>query len=230
MVLCPRQLRHIQQPSCHVLKYVSFVTKNNDLTFLVKRRVYKAALMSAVLYGCESWVNGDYKPVTKLYNWALKQMLGVRKTYNIGCYAEIGLPSLPDLIRLKQHNFFRRMWQERSGMSDGPLVLDIRVTLASRTQTARCIDSFISTEPPTMSAIINNVCSSIAHLDSSRCTAYKEINPRFTVHDIYKQKHVINEFHRISFTRFRVCGHSLAIDTGRWNRRGRGRLPVEERL
>lgn len=59
---------------------------------------------------------------------------------------------------------------------------------------------------------------------------YKEINPHFTVHDIYKQKHVINEFHRISFTHFRVCGHSLAIETGRWNRRGRGRLPVVERL
>ena len=35
---------------------------------------------------------------------------------------------------------------------------------------------------------------------------------------------------RVSFTRFRVSGHSLAIETGRWNRRGRGRLPVEERL
>ena len=80
------------------------------------------------------------------------------------------------------------MWQERSGMTDDPLVLAIRVTLASRTPTARCLDSFISTEPPTMSAIINNVCNSIAHSDSSRCTAYKEINPRFTVHDNLQAK------------------------------------------
>ncbi len=222
---------HSAAKLCHVLKYVSFVTKNNDLPFVVKRRVFEAALMSAVLYGCESWVNADCKPVTKLYNWALKQMLGVRKTTsNMVCYAEVGLPSLPDLIKLKQHKFFRRMWQERSGMNDDPLILAIRVTLASRTPTARCLDSFVTTEPPTMSSIINNVCNSIASSDSSRCTAYKEINPRFAVHDIYKQKHMINEFHRMSFTRFRVCGHSLAIETGRWNRRGRGRLPVEERL
>lgn len=39
-----------------------------------------------------------------------------------------------------------------------------------------------------------------------------------------------NEFHRISFTRFRVSGHSLSVETGRWNRRGSGRLPVDEHL
>ena len=222
---------HSAAKLCHVLKYVSFITKNNDLPFVVKRRVFEAALMSAVLYGCESWVNADYKPVTKLYNWALKQMLGVRKTTsNMVCYAEVGLPSLPDLIKFKQHNFFRNVWLERSGMDDDPLILAIRVTLASRTPTSRNIDTFISTEPPSLSTIIENVCNVIDHSDSSRCKTYKEINPQFKVHDIYKQKHLVNEFHRISFTRFRLCGHSLAIETGRWNGRGRGRLPVEERL
>ena len=34
----------------HVIKYVSFVKKNNDVPFIVKRRVFEAALMSALLY------------------------------------------------------------------------------------------------------------------------------------------------------------------------------------
>ncbi len=213
----------------------NLLRRNNDLPFVVKRRVFEAALISASLYGCESWVNTDFSPVIKLYNWALKQILGVRKTTfnnvsNNVCYAEVGLLSLPVLIRFKQQKFFRRIWQERSGITDDPLMLAIRVTLASRTSTARIIDTFISTEPPSMKTIIENVCNSIANSDSSRCMTYKEINPRFTVHDIYKQKHVINEFHRMCFTRFWLCGHSLAIETGRWNRRGRGRLLVEERL
>ena len=34
----------------------------------------------------------------------------------------------------------------------------------------------------------------------------------------------------MSWTKLRLSAHSLAIETGRWNRRGRGRLPIEERL
>ena len=104
------------------------------------------------------------------------------------------------------------------------------MTLASRTSTSRNINTFISTEPPSLSTIIENVCNDIAHSDSSQCNTYKEINPQFKVHDIYKQKHLINEIHRISFIRFRLCGHSLGVETGRWNRRVRGRLPMEKRL
>ena len=33
-----------------------------------------------------------------------------------------------------------------------------------------------------------------------------------------------------TYSRFRLSAHSLAVEKGRWNRRGRGRLPMEERL
>ena len=56
------------------------------------------------------------------------------------------------------------------------------------------------------------------------------MNVSLVVHDIYTKGHNIFESHRIAFTRFRVSSHSLAVETGRWNRRGRGRLPIEERL
>ena len=52
-------------------------------------------------------------------------------------------------------------------MSDDALIKTIRVSLASRTSIARIIDSFLSTEPPSMSAIIDNVCNDIAQSDTS---------------------------------------------------------------
>ena len=64
-----------------------------------------------------------------------------------------------DFITLKQNKFLRRMWPERSEMQDDPLTLTIRVTLTSRVPTGRCVDTFISTEPPKMSISIENVCT-----------------------------------------------------------------------
>ena len=59
---------------------------------------------------------------------------------------------------------------------------------------------------------------------------YKQVNPDFRVHDIHRDNVNINDLERIYWTRMRVNGHSLAVESGRWNRRGRGRLPLEERL
>ena len=60
---------------------------------------------------------------------------------------------------------------------------------------------------------------------------YKTVNPHLTTHRIYDDRSGrVNDLHRIAWTRLRLSAHSLAIEQGRWNRRGRGRLPVEERL
>ena len=58
------------------------------------------------------------------------------------------------------------------------------------------------------------------------------MNPAMIKHPIYVQRRATpaQELHRQAFTRLCVSTHSLAIETGRWNRGGRGRLPVEERL
>ena len=50
---------HAKNKLCHVLKFISFLKKNNDIPFIVKRRVFDAALLSSLVYGCESWVCAD---------------------------------------------------------------------------------------------------------------------------------------------------------------------------
>ncbi len=64
-------MTHADNKICHILKFISFVKKNNDVPFYVKRRAFDAALMSSVLYGSELWLGGDLKPMNKLYNWGL---------------------------------------------------------------------------------------------------------------------------------------------------------------
>lgn len=104
----------------YILKSLSFLKKNKVIPFLAKLKVFDDALMSSVLYECEAWFNGDLKPVDKLYNWVVKQLLGVCMTTrtNTTCYVELGFPPLKYLVISKQCKFFRRLWQERQCMMD----------------------------------------------------------------------------------------------------------------
>ena len=70
----------------------------------------------------------------------------------------------------------------------------------------------------------------ISNSTSSKRVTYKQMNPDLSVQPVYVAKTPVNEHHRVAFTRFRVSAHSLAVEAGRWNRRGRGRLPLEETL
>ncbi len=45
---------HAQTRMCHILKFSSFIKKNTDTSFYIKGRLFEAALMSTVLYGCKS--------------------------------------------------------------------------------------------------------------------------------------------------------------------------------
>ena len=222
---------HAQTKMCHVLKFVSFVSKNNDIPFIVKRKVFDAALISTILYGCESWLGGDLKPVNKLYNWCLKQLLGVRKsTCNNLCLVELGYPPLRALVSHKQRKFFKGMWNERSNMMDDPLVHAINLTLESNTPTSRYVRDLLYNEVDDVGVALDAIKRNISESSSSRMQFYKRINSEFKVHAIYTDGLSVNELERISWTRMRVSAHSLAVETGRWNRRGRGRLPLEERL
>lgn len=222
---------HEKKKICQVLKFVSFVSKNNTVPFTVKRRVFEAALTSSLLFGCESWIGADTKPVIKLYHWAMKTLLGVRKnTSNLVCYAELGYPTLSDLLQHKQHKFLHKLWQERSGMADDPFCLVVSSVRTIRTQVAKIVNKYTRDNVSNLSVLVGNVHRAIMTSQTSRCIVYRGINPSMAVHEVYRTRHTINDLHRVSFTRFRVSGHSLAVETGRWNRRGRGRLPLEERL
>ena len=222
---------HADAKMAHVTKFISFLNKNNDIPFKVKKRVFDACLMSAILYGCESWLNADLRPVVKLYNWSLKNLLGVRlTTCNDVCYVESGYPSLHSLVKSKQRSFFSKMWIEREGMEDDPLALAINVTREHRYHTRTYIDNLLHTEINDIAEGVIEQKRKILNSTSSRRVTYKIINPNLSCHSVYEAKTHVNEHYRVAFTRFRVSAHSLAVEVGRWNRRGRGRLPLEERL
>ena len=222
---------HAENKLCHVLKFVAFVHKNNDAPFNVKLKVFHAALMSTLLYGCESWLGGDLRPVNKLYMWCVKQLLEVRKTTcNDLCLLELGLPPLRALVASKQRKYFSNTWYERRYLDDDPLVHSINTVLSYNYHTARYVRDLLYNNINDVQIAMNNLKQKVLNSESSRYQLYCVLNPNLDIHDIYATRTKIVENHRISWTRIRVSGHSLAVEEGRWNRRGRGRLPLEERL
>ena len=104
-----------------------------------------------------------------------------------------------------------------------------------RDSTSRLVRNFVSVNVTPLSEAMTKLIDEIWQSDSSRRLSsrrltYKYVNSEMEVDKVYTKKQVINEVHRLCFTQFRTSGHSLACETGRWNRRGRGRLPLEERL
>ena len=162
---------------------------------------------------------------------SLKNLLDVRlTTCNDVCYVEAGYPPLQALVKSKQRAFFSKMWLERQRMEDDPLTLAIKMSMENRYQTRAYIAQLLHSTASDIDEGVREMKENISTSESSKRVTYKQINPDLSVHSVYRSDAHINEHHRVAFTRFRVSAHSLAVESGRWNRRGRGRLPMEERL
>ena len=222
---------HANMKMCHTLKFISFINKNNDVPFIVKKKVFDAALMSSILYGSESWINGAVKPIEKQYRWCVKQLLGVRKTTNNDvCMVELGMPSVSSLVKAKQRKFLKKMWQERNTMNDDPLIHAIKMATQYNDVVSRYISDLIFHDNDDIGSGLDELKTSVRNSTSNRLSFYKLVNSELKVHDIYLKRIKVNEIERMSWTKLRLSAHSLAVETGRWKKRGRERLPIEERL
>lgn len=92
------------------------------------------------------------------FNWALKQMLGVRKTIpNAVCHAESGYPSLPDLVRYKQHKFSTKMWDVRLDMEDDLLYFAVGRIIGANTRIGKLVSDMIREDVPDMSELLEKM-------------------------------------------------------------------------
>ncbi len=191
---------HAAAKMAHVTKFISFLKKNNDLPFRVRKRVFEACVMSAILYGCESWLDADLRPVVKLYNWSLKNLLDVRlSACKDVCYIESAYPPLHPLVKSKQRKFFCKMWNERVAMEDDPSALSLRTVMDNQYRTQAYINELL------LHANINDIEMGFNELktklldsNSSRRIVYKDLNPNLSVHSAYNTKCCVTEHHRVA--------------------------------
>ena len=61
-----------------IIKYYSFLNRNSDLPFKIKKRVAEACLISSLLYGTETLLCETYGNLERAYMRIVKSLLFVR--------------------------------------------------------------------------------------------------------------------------------------------------------
>ena len=215
---------HCKEKMAHVLKFDAFVKKNSDFPFKVKLKVFEAAVVSSITYGCESWLSqAAIASANTLYMSCVKALLGVRKTTPSDlCIIETGLTTLSDRVTTLQQRFFRKMLTEREYMVDDPFMFVWLLVSHAKTPCARYIESLMTANPSLDTA---KMMARVKESPKSRYLTYRtDVNTELVQHPMYRDI-TIPEHNRIVVTRIRLSSHNMAIEKGRWSR-----VPRDQRL
>ena len=208
-------------------KFAIFTRKNSSMPYHLKKQVLDAALISSMLYGCETWLCKDIKPIGKHYMACIKTLLGVRaSTTNLLCLLESGYPELESMILKRRINFITTFTRRSSG--EEPLHRVIDICKAAITKGYRMLQQAIDYigDPVTHNHEQLKARSHNKRIVSTKTDTYLRMNPGLILHNVYKDTGtLIRDYQRVSFTRLRLSAHRLRVETGRWTR-----TPREARL
>ena len=213
---------HLQQKTPHVLKFFSFLSKNHDAPFPIKCTVWNSALKATIFYSCETWLTKDLRAAETIYNNTLKSMLGVRSTTcNDLVFAESGHYGAKSHILQLQTNFLQKV-KARDDFHGSYLERVLKLAQDTRCPAGLMLISLANAESQNRSC--EAIQQAIRSSDSTRRTAYRNINPTLSVSPVYTSC-LIPECNRIAFTRIRLSSHHMRYETGRW-----ARIPPDQRL
>ena len=89
----------IKSKQCHVLKFQSFVHKNSNAPYKVKKTLLQGAISNCLLYNCESWLTSNLKCVDTIFVNCLKSLLSLSGT-RLAVTSSILKPELALLLQL----------------------------------------------------------------------------------------------------------------------------------
>ena len=201
-----------------VNKFAIFCYTNTTMPYAYKVKVFKAALSSSLLYSSESWLTNSITSVEKLYNRAIKCLLGVRNNTPVSlCLMESGLETFVHEVSVRRKNFLTKKMQEIN--IDEPFHYIFDICRRENTPGYRFLNSCIMNDVESTS--LNEIRTFIQNkpLSATKYCTYKNIlNTSLEVHKVYSDKEFIPDYLRIAFTRLRTMSHDLRIETGRWSR------------
>ena len=216
---------HVADKKKHLNRLIIFLSRNHDAPFFVKRKVFNAAFSSAILYGCEAWLDVSLKPLETMYMSAVRRLLDVRQsTPTLTCLIEAGIPSLAVLVKHRQSKFLQGMFEQRRELEDtDPLMHTLKFMRQNNPALYTHIDALMELDLKTdLKADQEKLCNQLrgSPPDRTKLRLYLSMNPELSIHPLYEvtdSEHTFEDNLRITFSRIRLCSHKLRSETGRWN-------------
>ena len=214
--------QHVKNKMKQVIKFYSFLNRNPDLPFPIKKQIAESCVFSSFLYGSETWFTENFGKAETLYMKIIKALLDVRNTTcNDTCLFEAAMSSLKAVIKQKMKKYLQVKIPTLE--NEDPLYKAIELNRSSNTKSLRVINRLLNDTNNVINEDRQIRAEMLKQSSSTKRVTYCSLNPTLKSHNIYK-KDTIKEYKRIAFTRFRLSSHKLKVETGRW-----GRVPRENR-
>ena len=211
--------KHIEKNLKHVNKFSSFCYNNQNMPFYLKKKVAESVIITSLLYGTETWLqfpSSMFKRLNTLYLDIVKILLNVRNsTSNLCCLLEIGFPSLRARIDNIRYKFLVKKLQYSN--LDEPFMYVFRLCESISTPGYVFLQNTLNLTNIIKSSL-DSMKSQICESNYTKLVTYLSINPDLIPHPVYSSCVFIPDFHRTSFSRFRLSSHNLKIEVLRWQR------------
>ena len=201
---------HSKDKIKHVFKFFTFLKKNYNMPFMLKRKVAEACVLSALLYGTETWLTDNFKQLEILYGRIIRALLGVKSSTPIDlCLIEAGMSPLKNIIMDRRRTF---MSDKIPNLTlEDPLGYCLNLTRDIRDYQMRAFRSYLGYLPIDTRERISTIGD-----DKTRYHTYRRLNPSLVQHPVYMCN--LRDSLRINVTRFMLSSHRLRVETGRWTR------------
>ena len=101
---------HSKDKLKHTIKFYTFLNRNPDVPFSMKKQVAYACVLSSILYGCETWFTNNFGKAETMYTKIVKALLDVRNTTcNDVCLVEADMPSFQALVTKRMKKYIQKM-------------------------------------------------------------------------------------------------------------------------
>ena len=171
-----RQIQdHAKMKSGHVRKFQSFVYRNRNAPFCVKKTMLQSAVASSLLYSCETWCTENLKSIESGVLQCIKCLLGIRQqTMSDLVYIEGDIAPVSTTVKKRQCSFLQKLFSSEN-FTSSPVRKAFNLAIQLRTPMGRYMEKLTGTQDHEMLSD-GNLRKLVQASTSTRAVTYKTIN------------------------------------------------------